>query len=348
MITPKDRLINALNGESVDRPPCICPGGMMNMITAEIMHQLGNQWPEAHQNPQAMAGLALGVHRLSGIENLGVPFCMTVEAEAMGAKVNLGNMVTEPRVIDYPLSQMQDWSSLPDFNPETGRMGMVSAAVNILAENRFGLPVIANLTGPISLATSLIEPMTFFKAMGKQAQDVHAFLSFITNNLLVYGKALLKAGAQVITIADPSATGEILGPRRFSEFALPYLNLLLEGLKDDSEASMVHICGQLHSIFPELNQLKTGAISIDSATSVAKLKTALFDKIIVGNVSTQLLQNGQPLQIKASALNCLNKGATVLSPACGISTLTPLSNLKAMVDAVHEFNYQNSGERGND
>ncbi len=344
MLTPKDRLIKTLKGESADRPPCICPGGMMNMVTTDVMRQVGSLWPEAHQNPQAIAKLALGVHNLTGIENLGVPFCMTVEAEAMGAKISLGSMETEPRVVGYPLSMLQDWSSLPEIKPGTGRISMVAEAVNILAANNPELPVIVNLTGPISLATSLIEPMIFFKAMGKQPEMVHEFLSFITDNLIIFGRSLLQAGAQIITVADPSGTGEILGPRRFAEFALPYINRILNSLQGDYEASMVHICGRLHSIFTEINQLETGAISIDSATSVTKLKAALDDKIIVGNVSTYLLQNGQPERVKASALSCLSKGAAVLSPACGISPSTPLVNLQAMVRAVHEFDYQNQGD----
>ena len=33
MLTPKERLKAIFEGQKVDRPRCICPGGMMNMIT---------------------------------------------------------------------------------------------------------------------------------------------------------------------------------------------------------------------------------------------------------------------------------------------------------------------------
>ncbi|MEN6325415.1 MAG: MtaA/CmuA family methyltransferase [Syntrophomonas sp.] len=338
MFTSKDRLIKVLNGEHVDRPPCICPGGMMNMVTTEIMGKAGSQWPEAHRNPREMAKLARSVNDLTGIENLGVPFCMTVEAEAMGAKVNLGSMENEPRVVEYPLLKIEDWPRLSKIRLEGGRSAVLAEAVGILTTQNPDLPVIVNLTGPVSLASSLIEPMTFFKAMGKQPEIVHEFLSFVAENLIRLGRSLLQAGAQIINIADPSGTGEILGPHRFREFALPYINLILADLEGSYQASMVHICGRLSSIFAEINQLQTKAISIDSTTSITKLKSALDNKIIVGNVSTLLLQNGQPDRVKAVALNCLQKGVAVLSPACGISTATPLANLQAMVSAVHDFN----------
>mgnify|MGYP001569924189 FL=1 len=50
MITPKERLYRVLKGEKVDRPPCICPGGMMNMIVEEVMDITGVKWPEAHSD----------------------------------------------------------------------------------------------------------------------------------------------------------------------------------------------------------------------------------------------------------------------------------------------------------
>ena len=195
MVTAKERLRKALTGERVDRPPFICPGGMMNMITTEVMQRVGSPWPDAHLEPRAMAKLALGAQRLIGIENLGVPFCMTVEAEAMGALVSMGTMASEPRVVGYPLSQLKSWSELPSIKTGTGRVGIVAEAVGMLVDNNPELPVIANLTGPITLATSLVEPMSFYKAMGKQPEVIHDFLSYITENLIVFGRALLQAGA---------------------------------------------------------------------------------------------------------------------------------------------------------
>lgn len=79
MLTPKERLNLALKNKKVDRPPCICPGGMMNMIIEELMDISGYKWPEAHTNPETMANLAIAMYEQGGFENFGVPFCMTIE-----------------------------------------------------------------------------------------------------------------------------------------------------------------------------------------------------------------------------------------------------------------------------
>ena len=89
----------SLNGERVDRPPCICPGGMMNMVTAELMERVGIYLPEAHTDARKMADLAKAVYEQGCFENCGVPFCMTIEAEEMGARVDLGSQIYEPHVV---------------------------------------------------------------------------------------------------------------------------------------------------------------------------------------------------------------------------------------------------------
>ena len=48
MFTPKERLQTVLSGKKADRTPCICPGGMMNMITEELMQTVQIYLPQAH------------------------------------------------------------------------------------------------------------------------------------------------------------------------------------------------------------------------------------------------------------------------------------------------------------
>ena len=89
MLNEKERLAKALKNEKVDRPPCICPGGMMNMITAELMDVAGIKWPEAHLNPKMMANFVIASYENKCFENVGVSFYITIEAEAMGAQITL-------------------------------------------------------------------------------------------------------------------------------------------------------------------------------------------------------------------------------------------------------------------
>lgn len=341
MLTPKKRLKLTLQRKTVDRPPCICPGGMMNMIIEEIMDITGSPWPAAHSDPGLMAALAVGIYEHGGFENYGVPFCMTVEAEAMGAPVCMGSKINEPRVTDYPINSVAEWQKIKKINVENGRAKVVIDAIKILRDKDSDVPVMANLTGPVSLASSLMEPVVYYKELLKNPRAAHGMMEYITKNLIIFGKAQLDAGANALTISDPSGTGEILGPRMFRKFAVPYLNKIINDLKAFADVEIiVHICGRLKNIYQELNNLMSDAISFDSITSVKQVVKNVNDKAIMGNVSTFALEKMTPEKIESIAKHCINNGVTILSPACGIGPRTSLQNIQAMVKAVKAYGIQ--------
>lgn len=169
-MNPKKRLKMSLNGERVDRPPCICPGGMMNMVTAELMERVGIYLPEAHTDARKMADLAKAVYEQGCFENCGVPFCMTIEAEEMGARVDLGSQIYEPHVVKYAIDSVSDYKKLTGIDLTKGRAKVVLDAIGILKEEVKDMPIIGNLTGPISTASSVIEPVVFYKELRKKMQ----------------------------------------------------------------------------------------------------------------------------------------------------------------------------------
>lgn len=211
-------------------------------------------------------------------------------------------------------------------------------AIKILKEKNKDVPIIANLTGPISLASSLMEPTIFYKQLRKKPKEAHEFMEFVTENLIEFGRAQLQAGGDVLTISDPSGTGELLGPKMFREFAVPYLNEIINSLKDmDNKGTIIHICGRLKSIYNELNILNSDAISFDSITSVTKVVENVTNKAVMGNVSTFALENNTPEKLKSISNICLDNGVDILSPACGIGPRTKLENIQAIVEAAKMY-----------
>ena len=184
MLTPKERLYNVMKGNAVDRPPCICPGGMMNMVTTDLMDAVDIYMPQAHTDARMMAGLAKAVYDYGCFENYGVPFCMTVEAEEMGAKVEMGSRVYEPHVSAYAIESVEDYAKLPPIDIGRGRAKVVLDAIRILREETDGVPIIGNLTGPISTASSVMEPVVFYKELRKKNKQAHAYMDFITRQLI--------------------------------------------------------------------------------------------------------------------------------------------------------------------
>lgn len=336
MLTQKERLMKILHREPVDRPACICPGGMMNMVTAELMEACGAALPEAHGDAGQMAKLARACWEQGCFENVGVPFCMTVEAEAMGATVDLGSRIIEPRVTAYPICSAEQWQTLKSLDPGRGRPAVVLEAIRRLKADCPTVPVVGNITGPVSTAASLLEPMVFYREMRKKNAQVHALMDFVTEQLLRFGLALIEAGADVITISDPSGTGEILGPRYFEEFAVASINRLVDRFRQAGVGTIVHICGQMSGVYAQAARIRSHALSFDAIVSMEKARENLPDHAIMGNVSTYGLEFGTPEKVRAMAGAALRQGVDLLAPACGLGMKTPLENEQAILACLHE------------
>lgn len=332
--TPKQRLLSLLHREPVDRAPFICPGGMMNMAVTEVMDEVGHAWPEAHSDAERMARVVGGMHDLAGVENLGAPFCMTIEAEGMGAEVFMGTRETEPRVVEYVMEDLSELDRLSVFEPRQGRAAIAVEATSLLAERYPDVPVIADLTGPISLATSLIEPLTFYRAMHREKTGVHRLMELSVDAAIAFGDAMVSAGADVVCVADPSGTGELIGPRAFDEFALPYINEITDHFTRRGVLSIVHICGDVRGLGDVLPRLKAPVISVDSIVPMRAMRYLAPDHLSMGNISTYLLEYGKPKTLANLAASRVEAGVDIIAPACGIGARTPLRNIRAIADTV--------------
>ena len=335
-MTAKELYIRAINKKNPARVPCICPGGMMNMISGEIQDRADTYWPEAHSDAAKMAKLASCPYELGILDNIGVPFCMTVEAEALGAAVDMGSKLVEPIVSAYAMDSVSEWKKLPALDPEKGRAKVVLDSLGIIKKTHPQAVVMGNLTGPISLATSLMDAESFYKELRKKPADAGDFLSFLSEQLVSFGKAQIEAGADFITIADPSGTGEILGPVLFERFALPYINHIASELRPLCSGVTVHICGRLQPIYRFIESIESDVISVDSVVPLTQLREHSGGKAIMGNVSTVALAGSSETVVRSNARHCLENRVNILAPACGLGTSTSISNLSVLMESSKE------------
>ena len=203
-----------------DRPACICPGGMMNMVTKALQDVCGVYLPEAHTDARMMADLAKAIYDNDCFENYGVPFCMTVEAEALGATCTMGTQLFEPHVTGYAIDTVEDYKKLSPMDLNAGRAKVTLDAIRLLRAETKDVPIIGNIVGPVSVASSVCEPTRYYKQLRQKRELAHEYMQFVTDDLIRFALAMVEAGADVIALSDPSGTGEILGPKFFDEYAV--------------------------------------------------------------------------------------------------------------------------------
>jgi len=336
-LTQKDRIQRIFKKQTVDRPPIICPGGMMNSAIVEVMNKTGHKLPQGHHDSKIMAEIAKDVHQNTGFENFGIPFCMTVEAEVLGSEINYGNLFCEPKIQKEVFATTSDviFKELGAME-KNQRVNSIIEATYVLSKKYPDIPVIGSLTGPISTSASLVNPISFLKELRKNPSIAHSVINYVSNHIIELAKLMIENGANVISIADPTATGEILGPKMFDEYAVRYLNKIINAVHAMNTPVIVHICGKMSAVKKYIPMIKSDAISTDSSINLKLLKQEYPGLTTMGNVSTYLLEFGDEEKIANQTARLVNDGINIISPACGLSTSTPLKNIELMTKIVRE------------
>lgn len=336
-LTPKERLLRSLKKEKVDRHPVICPGGMMNAALTEIMKKTGHTLPEAHHVDSLMRELAFDVYDNTGFENFGIPFCMTVEAEALGSPIDFGSLECEPKIKIEAYKSVNDVNFLPRGTlAKSSRVAAVVQSLHYLSVHHPDVPAIGSLTGPLSTSASIVDPMTFLKQLRREKEQAHKVIDYVTDHLIDYAQLMVDNGATVISIADPTATGEILGPKMFKEYAVTYLNKLADAIHLMGVPVIIHICGEMAMVKPQIAELHGDAISVDAFVNLKSMKEEYHQLTTMGNLSTYLLEFSNPDTIYKQSKVLLKNNIDIISPACGLSTSTKLENIQAFTTAIKE------------
>jgi [methyl-Co(III) methanol-specific corrinoid protein]:coenzyme M methyltransferase len=321
MMRPIERVISALSREWVDRPPVCC---MTTSVTVDQMRAVGSYWPGANTDAREMANLAMAAHSVVGFESVRIPFCLTVEAEVLGATVDLGKMDRTPMIKGHNLT-LGDEVPIPETMEDRGRIPVVLESIPMLGKMTAGeVPV-------IPLAVSLL--MGILQDPGA----VHDMVGACSRFCMGYLENLETAGADAILISNPSASAEMLSREMHEEFSAQYTKSALAGVREAK--TVIHICGASTPLLENMISLGVDGLSVEEkvdpfeAVEIVKGRAAL-----VGNVGvvSPLLQ-GTPGDVKRETLRTMKAGFDIINPGCGLAPGIPMENLRTMVRTVKGY-----------
>lgn len=332
--SPLRRVLSALLGGRIDKVPVTSIAGCGGTVTVDMQKNTGIYFPGAHKNPEKMAELSISCHNLTGIENARVPFDFVVEPEALGCEIRWWDKPElVPSVRKHPYKTPQDLR-MPEKLLEAGRIPVVLEAITTIREKMGDfLPIASLALGPFSLAGELAGVEDFLRWTLKKPEHVKEFVDFATEVVIEYAKAQYRAGSNIVEIADAMASLDMISPSIFRQFAKPALTKIA---RDIGGIRILHICGRTEPILLDIIETGFDGISVD--VDVARVKPLAKSTKILGNVSSKkTLIFGSPDDVKAEAKKALEAGVDLLEPECGFSLITPIKNIKAMIEARNEF-----------
>lgn len=310
-------MIIALLGKKVDITPV---ASFTSVVMTDIMEASKTYLPEAHQDPRMMASLAGAAHEYAGLVTVNVPFDLTVEAEALGCEVDLGDALTPPRIKKSPYEDSKELQISEDFM-KRGRIPVVLSSIEFLKKMyQTRVLVVSSITGPFTIAS-------FLKIRCKP-EDAYNVLDLISDVCVEYGRELLFAGADVITVREPASW--MLTLEGFKNLVKPYLEKFsskLPGLK------VLHTCGDTRQILSEMINCGFNALSLNIDIKSAR-EIVGKDVVLVGGVPPAALERGTFRDLQRAAAEAITHGVNVLAPGCDLSLRTPLENLRSLPGIV--------------
>ena len=180
-------------------------------INEEITKKLELLFPDAYMHWESMVKISKALKEHDGASFCELPFCHTVEAEAMGGKINYGNEKTGPRAKEYVCHSVEELLELPEIDFTKGRIREVLLACKALREQEE--QVVLEISGPFTIMNVLIDAKFVFKALRKQPELMKKVLWKFGDELLKIIEEAKKHGVQMISYADSSGGVKILGPK---------------------------------------------------------------------------------------------------------------------------------------
>lgn len=254
-------------------------------IPLPIIKNCGLKFPDVHNSAEGMAQLAMELKKTHKDCIAKVPFCSTVEAEALGGIVNLGDERFGPRIQTFAYKNISDLNKITEIDYNAGRISKVLKSINML-KNWEETPALC-IDGPFTIMAALIEPVLFYKALLKDKAASQNILTKIEDVIVSYAAEGIKRGADIISYADPAGSLNIVGPKFYKEFSGPSSYRILMRIEPLLQDSILHICGRTSAAMEkfELIEMKSVFISKDMTygQGIKEILNSRKDIKIIGN-----------------------------------------------------------------
>ena len=120
--------------------------------------------------------------------------------------------------------------------------------------------MVAGIIGPFTIAGSLVHTVPLLKASFKTPEKMRPWMEIGEKAGTTLAKALIDAGADIISCEDMTASPELIAPKTYFDYELEYQSKHFEAI---SVPTMLHICGKVDSIVEWMGQTGARVLSLE-------------------------------------------------------------------------------------
>lgn len=265
------------------------------------------------------------------------PMDLTLEAEHFG--VDLNYYPNQLPVIGNPvLTCLLDIDKLTIPTLDHGRILETFKTIKHVTSDK---PVIASITGPLTLATLLLGFERMFEYIAIYPRKIDLLLQKVTKFIKLYVKELKRAGAQGFMMSEPLSTE--LSFLQAKVLSTKYINEIIQEVSDENFFIIYHNCGNVLNVKESIKSIPADIYHFGNLVDIEEMIRYLTnDKIVMGNIDpVAVIQRGDPTLIfdkTEQLLYQLNAYPNyIISTGCDLPLHTKISNLKVYCETIKKF-----------
>jgi uroporphyrinogen decarboxylase len=347
MLASLDRVNALLAGQKVDRVP------LYHFILGFCAKNVGYPIASIYNDPEKSFEAQLWTFEQYGIDG-GPDFgYASYGGWEFGGGIKFPNSEWEQAPSHGSFAVQSEEDSKKLRLPDVKKDGMLPLAMEFSKlQDKFGVPISIVLGGNFTIAGNVCPVEKLCRWMIKKPELARQLLRLATDHILEvikYWAETFGAERVIPNIWEPLASNQIISPKQFEEFVLPYLKESSEKILDMGVRHIYyHICGEQNLNLPYWAQVPMGDIGMVSVGHQVDLTTAIRyfgDRcIIVGNVDPVVIQNGTPQEVYQLSKQAIEKGKQaprgyMLMSGCEVPPMSTPYNVYMMTKAVNDFGW---------
>ena len=329
-MTPREIILNILNGKAAPRKGVLNP---VSSTTVEQMKLTNSYFPEAHYDAKKMYELSRASYEVLDYDAIMPIFSVVIEAYATGCKVNWGEPEMMPQILGKLWKSYSDIEIKKDFLSNHAVRGVLDC-ITMLKNKYPDVTIIGKVFGPWTLSYDFFGVEDFLMKTREEPDEVKDILNKLSEITVKFADAQIKAGADVITVAD-HATRDLCSPLSYRDFLIPIHSMLASQIK---APIMLHICGDTVDRIEYISRTGMASFHFESKVDACRAVEIADKRIkLIGNINnTSTLLFKKPPDVKKEVDYAMNCGVDIIGPECAVPLITPLENLKEISRVVKE------------
>jgi uroporphyrinogen decarboxylase len=338
-MTPKQRIQKAIALEPVDRQPvALLSGGSWALSVNGLNIEKAIAMPA-----ESVAEILLNTMISAGVDIIwAAPSFGNLFIRSLGGKIKF-RAKGPPDVVDTVIKEISDIEKIDIdgalADAPLAIMGEITRCMVRKSGNEY--PVAGSMWGPVTLAGLLYGAENLMRAVYRNREAVTHILDFTASLYLKFvDYFFIKNGVSVISMGDPTASGDMISRKHFEEFAVPAYKRIYAELRKKNIITGIHICGSTEDRLDMLTETGVRFISLDYKVDLKKAKAITTGKtVLAGNMNpVDVMLRETPEGVIRSCEECIaaagEGGGFILMPGCDIPPATPVENVRAMVRAA--------------